>query len=155
MVATVDDEDYGRLSKYSWQYYNGYAYRYYNETMNIYMHREIMGVTNSDIKIDHINRNGLCNERHNLRTCTVQQNCMNRGPKPNSSSVYKGVFRYRDRHGIKWRARIQYNGKNIHLGYYKSEDEAAIAYNVKAYELFGEFAYLNNIKKESDDICQL
>jgi hypothetical protein len=37
------------------------------------------------------------------------------------------------------------NKKRIHLGYFKNEEEAAIAYNVAAVELYGEYARLNII----------
>jgi hypothetical protein len=45
----------------------------------------------------------------------------------------------------KWTAQIQKNKKKIFMGYFENEHEAAIAYNVKAVELFGEFANLNKI----------
>ncbi len=43
-------------------------------------------------------------------------------------------------------ARVNYNNKNIYIGSYKNPEEAALAYNKKASELFGEFAYQNIIK---------
>jgi hypothetical protein len=47
----------------------------------------------------------------------------------------------------KWASRIAYEGKRIYLGYYDDETEAAEAYNMKALELFGEFANLNKIER--------
>ncbi len=57
------------------------------------------------------------------------------------SSKYKGVIRVkRDR---KWQATIQANRRKLSLGAFDDEIEAAVAYDRKAKELFGEFAYLN------------
>jgi hypothetical protein len=56
-------------------------------------------------------------------------------------SKYKGVYwekRYR-----KWCAAIWFEGRNHYLGSFDVEIEAAKAYDRKAVELFGEFAYLN------------
>jgi AP2-like factor, euAP2 lineage len=58
---------------------------------------------------------------------------------------YKGVIYIKNKTMDKWRACIKINGKRISLGRYLTEKEAAIAYNKKAIELFGEFACLNSI----------
>merc|ERR1712232_749026 len=43
----------------------------------------------------------------------------------------------------RWRARIKYGGKSKHLGYYRSDLEAASAYDVATFELNGEKANFN------------
>jgi hypothetical protein len=43
----------------------------------------------------------------------------------------------------KWRATITFNRKQIHLGAFDDESEAARAYDRKALELFGAFAKTN------------
>jgi hypothetical protein len=63
------------------------------------------------------------------------------------TSKYKGV--YWDKNNKKWMSRIKINKKTKYLGRFKSEKEAAEVYNKAAVELFGEFAYLNKIKKEN------
>jgi len=68
---------------------------------------------------------------------------MNRQKQGNVSSIYKGVSFYKSY--SKWRATIMINSKQVHLGYFVSEIEAAKAYNAKAIELYGEFANINNI----------
>ena len=45
----------------------------------------------------------------------------------------------------KYRARIKFNKKNIHLGCFQNIIEAAAAYNAAALNYFGEFAKLNQI----------
>jgi len=43
----------------------------------------------------------------------------------------------------KWSARIRCDRKFYNLGEFDNQMEAAMAYDDKAVELFGEFAYLN------------
>jgi hypothetical protein len=149
IVVIVDDEDYEFLNKWKWYAARAgnsvYAQRgvCINERINIIkMHRVIMS-SPVDLEIDHIDGNGLNNQRSNLRTCTRSQNMMNQKPRLNCSSKYKGVtWNKRDN---RYQARIIINYKNISLGYFKSEKDAAITYNSKALELYGEFAWLNEI----------
>ena len=58
-----------------------------------------------------------------------------------ATSSYLGVSWFK--RDSNWRAWLKYNGKQLHLGYFSSEKEAALDYNKKAVELFGEFARLN------------
>ena len=94
--------------------------------------------------VDHVDRDTKNNSISNLRWVTHQENMMNASKtKGNTSSLYKGVsWHKRDK---KWKSQIMINGKNIYLGYFNNEIEAARAYNEKAIELFGEFSSLNNI----------
>jgi hypothetical protein len=48
----------------------------------------------------------------------------------------------------KWIASIGFNRNKIHLGLFTNEEDAARAYDRKAMELFGEFAYLNFQEEE-------
>ena len=141
--AIVDAEDYDWLSRYDWfamkskQTY--YAHRHSNGKI-LSMHREIMRAPKGMI-CDHKNHNGLNNRKSNLRICTIRQNARNRQARTGCSSGYKGVYwskRYK-----KWRARISFECRRIHLGNFFDEIKAALAYDDKAAELFGEFACLN------------
>jgi hypothetical protein len=105
------------------------------------MHHMIMGTSST---IDHINTDSLDNRKGNLRPATRQQNSANarkqirKSGKP-CTSKYKGVSFTQG----KFRAVIRCSGKTYQLGCYTNEEEAASAYNAKAKELFGEYAYLN------------
>ena len=104
------------------------------------MHRLIINVP-QEMQTDHINRNGLDNRRENLRICTQMQNNQNCKPHKNSSSIFKGV--HWSKWTRKWMASIMQDYKNMYLGYYDSEIEAAKTYDRKAKELFGKFARTN------------
>lgn len=143
--AIVDGEDYEKVNNYQWfawedknTWYAGRNYRVSGKRKTQPMHAFILSTTS---QIDHVNCNGLHNYRSNLRECTSHENSMNRMPRINCSSKYKGVGKYRDTG--KFTAKIGYNYKTIHLGYFTNEIEAAKAYDAKAKELFGEFANTN------------
>jgi len=91
--------------------------------------------------VDHIDHNGLNNTRRNLRLCTKAQNSRKARPQRNTASEYKGVSP--DTNKKAWQARIWQYRKPIYIGYFKNEEQTARAYDKKAKELFGEFAYIN------------
>lgn len=91
------------------------------------------------LQIDRIN-NDLGYSPENCRWVTHAQNQYNK--KSYKKDKYKGVFKFEN----KYVASIVKDRKKHHIGLFKTEEEAAIAYNEKAIELFGEFAYLNEIK---------
>ena len=69
--------------------------------------------------------------------------------KTGESSKFKGVvFIKRDN---SWMARIVFNDKVHNLGRFDEEEDAAAAYNLKAVELFGEFASLNDLSEYEID----
>ena len=96
--------------------------------------------------VDHINGETTNNKVNNLRYATLSQNQMNRVKHTATEigSTCKGVFKDKK----KWRALFQYQGQRYHLGNYDGEEDAANAYNKKAIELAGEFAYINIIRGE-------
>lgn len=97
--------------------------------------------------VDHINRNTLDNRKVNLRICTGSENGRNSKSKTGSTSRYKGVHvKARTKYSKIWIARIGHDGNQIYLGSFTKEEDAAIAYNKKAKELFGEYALLNVIR---------
>lgn len=98
--------------------------------------------------VDHKNLNKLDNRRENLRLCTPSGNARNRGKihKSNNVSKYKGLRRRKNR----WRAFIMVDYKEIYLGSFVKETDAAAAYDRAALKYHGEFANLNfpNLKNE-------
>lgn len=143
----VDSEDYNELIKYKWFYnkkskYHGYIAAIINGK-RVYLHNFLMKPSIGYV-VDHINGNILDNRRCNLRICTQKENIKNQKIRRNNTSGYKGV--HFNKKLKKWCARYSLNNKRKHIGYYNTPKEAAIAYNEKTLEHYGEFARLNIIK---------
>ncbi len=148
--ALVDDGDCKWLSQWKWSAQKSnrkwYAirslYKDGNKIATIRMHREILN-TPKGREVDHINHNGLDNQRCNLRVCTHQQNMQNQRENRNTSSRFKGIYFEKACSNRPWRAQLRHNNTTHHLGDFTDEIDAAKAYDRKAIELFGEFACTN------------
>lgn len=81
-------------------------------------------------RIDHKDDNPSNNRPHNLRAATHSQNIFN-GFCDTSTGV--------ERHGAKYRARINVEKCRLELGSFDSFEEANTAYRVAALEHYGEF----------------
>ncbi len=118
---------------------------------SVRMHRVILerilgrSLTQSE-SVDHINHDGLDNRRSNLRIANQSANCANSRKQPSfkgkqTHSKYKGVSRRLDTGH--WIATIKVDRKQLHLGYFDSEIEAAKAYDKAARQHFGDYAKTN------------
>ena len=113
-----------------------------------YMARVIMGVTDPKIQIDHKDRSpegGLDNREENLRIATSSQNQSNRAAQTRNTSGFVGAS-WKTANS-RWVSQIRHNGKNIHLGYFRTAVEAAAIWNWSARRLYGEFAYQNDLSQ--------
>jgi len=157
VTTFVDEEDYWRLRlwEYSWSRIPGYKTTYiitYKKDKNVYLHRLIMGVVNSPcfVYVDHIDHNGLNNSKNNLRITNNSGNSRNcHKTLLKTSSRYKGVSRHTIHSKLKpWQACIRIDGKNKYLGSFRTEKEAAKAYNEAVIELC-DFGILNDLSPGS------
>jgi hypothetical protein len=148
MFALVDDEDFEYLNQFKWYAHKDSATYYAMRKKNrkdVRMHRVILGITEPKVFGDHIDHNGLNNQRSNLRIATPAQNQRNKASRKGSSSKYLGVANY-PKKNKPWGATISSNNKHYHLGHFAKEEDAARAYNEAAIKYHGEFANLNSIE---------
>lgn len=88
--------------------------------------------------VDHINGDRADNRLENLRKATRSENGYNRAKGRNNTSGVKGVNYYPP--NGKWCARLGFEGRKIHLGYFDALGDAAEAYRKAAEALYGDFA---------------
>jgi hypothetical protein len=153
-TALVDDADYDDVARFKWMAHKGRGKTWYarravhvseRERLNgrrwISMHRYLLShVPTKSTEIDHKNRDGLDNQRTNLRVGNRSLNQVNSGPSSRNKLGLKGVSQ--NRQGRPY-AQIGHGATRLFLGRFGTPEEAARAYDLKARELYGEFAYLN------------
>lgn len=165
-VTIVDNDTYNDLSKWKWQAMKHHTGSYYvartcriGKQKKVSMHRYLMGTDNPEILVDHKDRNGLNNQKNNLRICTPAENAKNRVSKRGATSKYLGVYigtarkTYNTKRGVitnvktSYRAKIKTEKKEVSLGTFPftpdGEILAAKAYDKAAIKYHKEFANLN------------
>lgn len=139
--ALVDDNDFDELNQVKW-YANKigntyYALRYVsfvNGKQRLdFMHQALIG-KREGLQIDHIDGNGLNNQRNNLRFVTIRQNAQNR-KNTIKTSKFPGVCWEKERR--RWKATITIDGTQKHLGRFTNERNAFEAYR-EAVQSIGE-----------------
>lgn len=147
-VTIVSQEDYAALSAIYW-YVSSSGYvtnrRTYRDPPTLRMHREIFRLHGVDIpsgmEVDHINNNRLDNRFENLRLCDRTHNLANR-PYTNRTG-FRGVTKRVDGGYVGYRGRVTFKGKGHLTRSFHTPEEAAVARDELATQLFGEFATLN------------
>lgn len=144
--AIVDDEDYLILNRFNWCVHNVRGYCFAVRTINrkqLQMEEFIMPKKYNGTQLSHINKNTLDNRKSNL--IEVSHTLLEHRAKKQegATSIYKGVSYYKWGKHYKWVASISKNKKLYRLGAFDNEVKAALAFNKKARELYGSFAYQN------------
>lgn len=149
-TAIVDDADFEQLSQRNWRVTFGQKKRKkfyaisgsYKKT--VLMHRLLMDCP-PGMMVDHIKGNGLDNQRSNLRVCSVMQNNANRKLFTTGASGFRGVFKKTDySRKNPWYARAGLKkGQRLYAHGFSTPEEAAMAYDKLAKQLYGNFAVLN------------
>ena len=112
-----------------------------------FFHREVFSIPDT-LTIDHIDRNGLNNQKKNLRAVLIgtnNHNCRTRG-----NTKYKGVHK----NGNCYIAQIQYQYTKIYLGCHETAEIAAHHYDLAAVILYGEEASINFEKNKKEYLRQ-
>ena len=143
--AIIDDDALDLIGDLKWHYQEkrktGYAIRTIRingKNVTERMHRIIVGAAHGTI-VDHINGDGLDNRRENLRIVSHKENCINRRSK-SSKTGFKGVCRLSSGCFV---ARIGSRKNHRVIGYFKTAEEAARAYDAEAKKIYGNIAVLN------------
>ena len=148
-VALVDEADYELVMERRWNVHeriqpSGSTHGPYAATSSrdgrnstLHMHKLITGYAITD----HKNHHGLDNQRSNLRPATGVQNAANSRKQPNCTSKYKGVCWFEPTG--EWMASIRVHGKKSFLGFFVSEEDAAMTYDAVAFAVWDNYALLN------------
>ena len=147
LAALVDDADYDTLSQFKWHVHkdtnSAYAQRNAwidGKRTTVRMHRELLGNAAAGLDVDHRDRNGLNNQRCNLRTCTRGENARNKKMRKDNVAGLKGVSIHKACALNPYSAQIYANGTRKSLGCFPTAELAHAAYCAAAIELHGEFA---------------
>lgn len=130
-IAMVDNEDFDRLNNSKWfcKNVNDSGKLFYARNKKGYMHRQIINVPDG-LQVDHINGNGLDNQKSNLRIVTRRQNHWNRS----NQGEFISVTKHNDH---KFQSRIRINNIKRTIGTYRTPQEGEAAYFL-FYDLFKE-----------------
>jgi hypothetical protein len=147
--AVIDTEDYERCKQFKWKLNRDLKKNDFRvaSCKGGYLGPFIMRKKLMSKEVDHIDGNTLDNRKQNLQIITHRQNSLKRKMQKNNTSGYRGVVQNKN----KWISQIGSNGKYYHLGNFDTKEKAALVYNEKAKEFFGEFAVLNRIKGEIEN----
>lgn len=143
----VDREDYEYLSQFQWYLFKSEKWTYAVRSQGdktIFMHREIMGIIDPKVYVDHRDRNGLNNRKKNLRVGDNRQNQYNVVKKKNSTQKYKCI---RETENHKFEVRMRLPDKTRFCKRCDTEEEAVGLYNELALKYHGEFAVLQDVAK--------
>jgi hypothetical protein len=139
MFAVVDDADFDLVSEFKWSAHKGrntfYAYNSFAGLMHRLLTKPPKGAV-----VDHRDRNGLNNQRSNLRVCSMSENCENAKAHFDNKSGFKGVSW--DSFTKSWRAVVSKGGRRWR-GRFSNPVDAAKMHDRIAALWFGEFAKTN------------
>lgn len=142
--AFIDSEDFELVASYDW-YLSGKRYAATGHE-GLRMHHLILGLSNFDThEVHHNNENELDNRKSNLKTLSFSEHLTTRPLQSNNKTGFKGVSWKNSTNNRRsaFIAQISFQGRKMHLGRFKTSEDAAHEYDRMAKELYGDIAYLN------------
>lgn len=148
MFVVIDADDLPLVEGYAWVaarrrhvwYAIANVRQPHGGSTAVLMHRLILDAPKG-MQVDHKDGDGLNNRRSNIRLCTPSQNQQNRVRREPNATGYFGIY-YIPK-ARRWVANIKHQRKRIYIGCFSTPEAAAIAYDERARELFGEFGRFN------------
>lgn len=136
-----DSKHVDKVKKYKWylRTHKNNSLKYVMGTINskkIFLHRFILNTPSNKV-VDHINGNTLDNRESNTRICTQANNSKNRIYKTSKGKV-PGIYQQYGENG-NYSVRITVNYKSIHVGTFKTYEEAVKARLEVEEKYFGEY----------------
>lgn len=128
LYAKIDFEDFRKVAAFNWSAWfdpvaNGYYAQTTDNKKHISMHRLVLGVSDPNIIVDHKYHDTLDDRKVSLQKTDMRGNAQNR--KNNKDSIGVTWSRWNP---SKWGSHIWVNGKARWLGFFKTKEEAAAAY---------------------------
>jgi len=130
--SKINDDMFDQLIKFSWTSYKHGNNYYAQTTINkhtVQLHRMII-CPPSNFVIDHIDGDGLNNQRENLRAVSHRVNLQNQQKHRNGKPVGITVTKNRKK---KFRAKIKVSKQEISLGTYENIEDAIYVYNLASW----------------------
>lgn len=157
LYVIVDDTDYDRMNKWNWYVmFSEDKQKGKQKTIKIIRDvgdekiefgKELLQYDKTKDYLTFRNHNRLDYRRENILLVPIEFAQHHKASITNSSSIYKGV--HYDKSKKRYIAKITVNGKTVHIGSSKSEEEAAILYNDYSKKLFGDYAFQNIIGQDN------
>lgn len=141
VLVLIDDEDFEDLSRHSWHVMSTGYVRATIDGRHVTIHRYLMKPPSTKVYVDHVNGDPLDNRKSNLRLVSPRENTWNAKGQSQSLSRFRGVSFQKSTNS--WLAILTCDGVRHYIGKFYTEEDAALAYDVVARSLYGEYVRPN------------
>lgn len=126
----IDLEDVDKIKNYKWYInvpQNSRTHYVANDTLGK-LHRYLLCITDSNINVDHIDRNGLNNMKNNLRLVDTSTNKKNMDVKSNNKFGCNGVSLEGNSYRVSWQEDGKQCSKKFNINKYENALDEAIKF---------------------------